>query len=330
MNRNRALGIVVNHVKHTLDQDPSRTDLLPDVAALRSVQKSWTRGTDKVILRKAKKFKASARNLHTMFDSDFVRRAFDESEATGDQEDDEKIAENARMNAALTEYISRHIATKGVVDARNSDGDTLLIKAVKVNNIKAVELLLRHGADPNKPGRHRKRPLHWIASDDSDSELDEKLMRLLLDHRADPNVVDDKGRTPLHRASMIDMNDHCIELLLKYGAKVDAIDSYGRTPLLYAVRKDLNANPLLEHGADVTVADNEGKTALMYAIAHATPHGPHGHADAIFARVLIERGANPKAIDAYGKSVFMYAQGKPQILKELGKAGVPIWTSLKT
>ena len=70
---------------------------------------------------------------------------------------------------------------------------TPLASAAGANNAAAVEILLKHGANPNVRNRNGATPLHWAAHRDVDS----KIFELLLDHGADPNVRSSIGRTPL-------------------------------------------------------------------------------------------------------------------------------------
>jgi ankyrin repeat protein len=83
----------------------------------------------------------------------------------------------------------------GKVDSQPSDGVTLLDHAVNLNIFTpvAVEILLKHCADPNARDSHGYTSLYyavWGAPDRNKIEL-------LLDHLADPNVRGDDGKTPL-------------------------------------------------------------------------------------------------------------------------------------
>jgi len=70
---------------------------------------------------------------------------------------------------------------------------TLLDTAVGQNHVVAVEMLLKHGANPNLPDARGDAPLHWAAFE----LADEKIFSLLLDYKANPNVRDNDGSTPL-------------------------------------------------------------------------------------------------------------------------------------
>jgi ankyrin repeat protein len=61
------------------------------------------------------------------------------------------------------------------------------------NNAPAVEMLLKHGANPNVHNRNGITPLHWAAYHLADG----KIFELLLTNKADPNVRSNDGVTPL-------------------------------------------------------------------------------------------------------------------------------------
>jgi ankyrin repeat protein len=108
--------------------------------------------------------------------------------------------------------------------------------AVGHRNVAAVEVLLRHGADPNLAvpswttagvttpvGR---RPLHLAAA-----ESCRRIARLLLDQGADVNARDGEGETALTIATRHRYGHKLAELLLARGADPDVRTRDGRTPL---------------------------------------------------------------------------------------------------
>ena len=70
---------------------------------------------------------------------------------------------------------------------------TPLGAAANQNNAPAVEILLKHAANPNVRNRDGVTPLHWAAYRLADG----KVFELLLVNKADPNVRNNDGKTPL-------------------------------------------------------------------------------------------------------------------------------------
>ncbi len=110
-----------------------------------------------------------------------------------------------------------------------SDGVTLPL-AASAGNIAALDLLVAHGADVNRPwATDGAAPLyailHWSRTDEG--------IRWLLSHGADPDpVFADSGETPLHVvAASWDLD--LAEALVDRGARIDRPRADGRTP--YAI-----------------------------------------------------------------------------------------------
>jgi ankyrin repeat protein len=158
---------------------------------------------------------------------------------------------------------------------------TALYQAVFGDDVNAVGLLLKCGADANRGNEHGHTPLH--AATESESEDAIKLVRLLISYGANVNakiksdIVPDgwidisEGRTPLHNAAMVSSinedleivsNKAVVELLLAHGANVNAQDAFGSTALsdaLFSQSLDV-IELLIKHGADFNI-----KTMKMVA-----------------------------------------------------------------
>lgn len=117
----------------------------------------------------------------------------------------------------------------GIVNARDTDGDTPLIIAIQRSDPEWTAFLLKKGADLNLGGHG--------------------------------------GDTPLIAASRVGFED-AVEWLLGLGAKVDAANRMGETPLIIAVqqRQAQIVKVLLEAGADPDKTDAAaGYSARDYA-----------------------------------------------------------------
>lgn len=143
-------------------------------------------------------------------------------------------------------------------------GNSPLNVAIDQDNIEAVKLLLKHGADLNaKPRTKAYDPPLNVAI----REKKLVIFQLLLEAGADVNAVNQLNMTPLFSAASATdgLADRMVEALLKAGAKVDHLDRDGETALSSAVysRRGSVVRKLAEAGADVNrVFHSQGGTLL--------------------------------------------------------------------
>ena len=157
--------------------------------------------------------------------------------------------------------IAEYLITQGAdVDAANDEG-TLLIHAVKEENISFVKLLLKNNAYINKVSKEGFGPLfpalvNW----------NPELMQILIENGADINWQDADGRSLLVYALFMD-NYEAAQFLLLHGIDVDLIDNEGHTPLMHAAfeKKLQMANLFLNNSANVNAIDDEGNTPIHHA-----------------------------------------------------------------
>ena len=119
------------------------------------------------------------------------------------------------------------------LDARDRDGFTAMIAAVRRGKTDSLKILIEAGADINARGNHRTTPLIECVSGYLRDENRRRILQLLLESGADPDLRDEWGRTALHYASMMDQADA--------------------------------ARILVEHKANPTIKDNEGKDSKVEA-----------------------------------------------------------------
>ena len=181
------------------------------------------------------------------------------------------------------------------VIARGGPLGTALHAASRMNHIKVVQSLLRHGADVNAPGLWGRTPLPF-ASYRGHSEV----VRWLLEHGADVNArAEDDGCASLHLAAEGGQVE-VVRTLLKNDADINIWDNGGWTPLHWASnsgRADV-VRFLLDHGADPGARDCRQKTSLHLASSY-------GYLE--IARLLLEHGAEIDAEDGDGRTAYRVA-----------------------
>lgn len=151
--------------------------------------------------------------------------------------------------------------------------NTALIKAVKQGNVKCVQALLQHGANPNFQKEFGKTPLLEACSGSKLKKEDqERIVEALLNHQANPNLANLFGDTPLLMAR----NPTVIEWLCQKGANIDhQNDTFGCTALHYVVK-------------DVWSHDDTIQAAEILLRYHANPHLPNHRGETPWNWVMTE------------------------------------------
>jgi ankyrin repeat protein len=177
------------------------------------------------------------------------------------------------------------------VTVQAADLDSL-VKAVKFDDVNAVQKALSHGADPNATDKQGTPLLVLAAREKSDNVAkvlmanpkidlekldaagenammlaalngDAELVKALIDKGAEVNK---KGWAPLHYAAA-NGHDDIVRMLLDESAYIDAGSPNGTTPLMMAARGNYlsTVKVLLDAGADSRIKNQLGLTALDFA-----------------------------------------------------------------
>ena len=198
-----------------------------------------------------------------------------------------------------------------------------LIEASFTGDAKAVEVLLKQGADANAISSSGNSALifalypvaralaegekHGLSSGKADAA------KALIMSGADPNAVSGGGESALELALVRDENIQLSELLLEKGANINQVK--GNALVEAAASGDAKSVTfLLSHGASVGIRSEKGMTPLLYASVN-------GHIPVL--KALLKAGAEPDAKDhdGHGSLWLVSIQGMTDAMKILLDAG---------
>jgi serine/threonine protein kinase len=244
------------------------------------------------------------------------------------------IAKGAKLNLLSAAFIDSKdlvellIANGADINAKNKNGSTALLLAVKNQNYEIVELLIAKGADINARDNDNKRPLmevdnlaiaKLLVSKGADINTrdnygntplmtvdNSEILKLLINHGADVNFKNKEGRTPLMSVNI----SKIAELLIEHGADVNAKDNYGNTPLITAKDPGI-VKLLIDNGADVNARNNSSRNSLM------------NKNDPKTVKLLIDKGVDVNIVDDDGDTALLEAT-KPEIVKLLIDSGAEV------
>ena len=243
----------------------------------------------------------------------------------------EKLAEKN-----LDEYHLKRFG-KGGIDKPGKDTWCPLHIAVAEQNRGVVNVLLKHGANPDKPlgTRYDKITPLMIAAANSDLEMVKILIksnakiekydrfkRTALTHAiingsanvasyllmvgADPNKVDSSKNSNLHYACAYGWW-FCMKVLIESGAIIDALNEWNLTPLGIAIMKSHKG--IVDHlitlpAIDINTRDDKGRTILLKMLDGQKNFSPELLRD--IKSLVSDYGADPVLTDNEGKNVLHY------------------------
>jgi ankyrin repeat protein len=153
------------------------------------------------------------------------------------------LAPGSATDAQVARVLSDAAGTAAI-----ADGSTPLHHAVRANDLKTVDTLIKRGADVTATTRYGVTPIYVAAMNGNAA-----IIRRLLDAGADVNSATPGGETALMTAVRTGKTD-AVTLLLDRGANVNAKDSVrSQTPLMWAVTENHPdiVKLLVARGADV-------------------------------------------------------------------------------
>jgi len=212
------------------------------------------------------------------------------------------------------------------IDLRDNESRTALFLAAEGGHANAMEILLRHGADPNVRDANKQPILHFAAkqyllrlpevvSNSTGRRIQQAYsgcLKLLIQDVADPGATDANDETVLHIAAKSRITS-LTEILLTSGRHmaVNACDGTGRTPLIWAAENDCYGvvGILLSYGAKTDATDHRRETALHRAAANGC---------VAISQKLVKYGAPMDVVDVDGETAYEKAEAAGWTMYEWG------------
>lgn len=240
--------------------------------------------------------------------------------------------------------IKESIKNGADINAKDANGDTLLMRVVKSGYLEAAEFLTANGANVNarnnedvtvlmqavQRGFPQLARIRILMEEDNIQRDNPQMVKLLIGKGAYVNAKSKDSQTALTLAIKKGYLE-TTNLLLSSGADINAKNNDGLTPLMQAIKRKYNSaayfdmiNLLIKNKADVNAQENSGQTVLMVAMQK-----DYSVDSLNLARLLIEKGADINARADDGSTVLMQVVKRPEfgfadIAKMLIKRGADI------
>jgi ankyrin repeat protein/SAM-dependent methyltransferase len=170
------------------------------------------------------------------------------------------------------ECIKLLVASRANISLRDSDGNSPIQIAVTYRHPENLEEILKGNPDIDEPNTEGFTPLHLAVQRPGN----QKAVELLLRQGADINITDPEGRNALLVSVGSHQKDY-IELLVSNGIDIDSQDNDGNTALHYPLLNILKnklylphgkeiVKVLTEEGADPRIRNKEGKSPMDLAV----------------------------------------------------------------
>lgn len=189
---------------------------------------------------------------------------------------------------------------------------TPLQTAIRSGDLKLVDLLIRHGADPSEKGLEGLSPIHTAVLYSKGNTFE--MFDLLLSHGAALIQYDDETRSTFVYALEKD-NESLIKYFVEKGADPNMVffNGYRALNKMVAPGRDHLATFFLERGADPNIKGSVLPSLLMDAVAYPNQS---------FVELLLQRGARIERVGDKHPLEVALSQGHIGMLELLFEHGV--------
>lgn len=207
-------------------------------------------------------------------------------------------------NYEIMKILIQHCAN---INLKSIYGYTPLMSAVSIlNNIDAVELLIKNGADINVLDKTDTSPLIMASQNNYES-----IVKKLIEYQANPNFINNYGYNALHMPCEKG-HQNIVQFLLNTKVDINLQDKDGDTPLMLASKNGFKniVELLLSRNVKVDLQNENGDTAIMKAIYN-------NHFDVVRLLVKNHANLNLKAKDKATALSFAFQNGNKELTKFL-------------
>jgi len=213
-----------------------------------------------------------------------------------------------------------------------------LFKLMKNNDLRAVSLAIKNGADVNAKNEERRTPLFLAESLD--------MMKLLVDAGAKVNIRDDAGETPIFNAVAAGLKDE-VEYLISRKANVnldndegqtllDIVYTYLDTDLLDMLRVLKRGGLKLYHHPDAEyledlyneIREKEDGEMLEWLFKEGYPYNASNIVESSLweLNVYLKMGVNPNTVDKNGLTALSFSAAETNFdtVQRLIEAGADV------
>lgn len=223
-----------------------------------------------------------------------------------DVDSDNETAMHYACRAHLNKMVKFLIGKKALVAVKNKDGHSALHTALWAENVKAIELLIKHCHNElfEQDYDCYHSVLHYLCKKGC-----LPLVEIMIGHNVHKDVRGSKGMTALHQA-VASGNAQLVQFLLQNKFPFDAKDDEEKTALHHACSRNDQTMvlALLDTGSDVNSQDKNGCTPLFSS------------SDVDMYKLLVDRGADVNHQNKDGHTVIML-QNRENVILQLLEVG---------